>query len=1582
MFIRPMIALAVWVLSGALAIGQGAAPGRIILHGHVPAATARLTPNGRLPATHQLHLAIGLPLRNQSELDDLLRQLYDPTSPNFHQFITPPEFAARFGPTETDYAAVRAFLETNGFTVTGAHPNRVVLDVAGGVAAVERTFGVTLHTYRHPTEARDFFAPDTEPSLAAPVTLLHVSGLDNYALPHPHLKLQPLAALSNATPRSGSGPGGSYRGNDFRAAYVPGTALTGAGQSVGLLQYDGYYSNDIASYISQAGITTSVVLTNIAVNGGVSSPGGGSVEVSLDIEMAISMAPGLNKIYVYEAPNGFTAWSTILSKMANDNLAKQLSSSWGGGSPDATSEQIFKQMAAQGQTFFNASGDSDAFTGSVPFPSDSTNITQVGGTTLTTTSAGGSYVSETAWNWGNGTGSSGGVSTYYTIPSWQTNVSMAANGGSTTYRNIPDVALTGDNVNVVFSNGVSGSVGGTSCAAPLWAGFTALVNQQAALALKPPVGFLNPAIYAMGTGANYNTSFHDTTTGNNTSTASPSKYYAVAGYDLCTGWGTPNGTNFINVLVPLSYFASIAGAGWTLLAESATPANGAIDPGETVTVNFTLQNSGNLSTTNLVATLLSNAGVLAPSGPQTYGALAANGGSTNRPFTFTASGICGSNIVATLQLQDGTTNLGSVSFALPLGKPVPVQSFAQNFDGVTRPALPAGWTSTNISGTVNSWITTNVYDSAPNSVFVADVGSTSENALVSPVISVASGGAQLSFRHNFSFEYRSASSRPNRDGGVLEIKVGTGTFADIVTAGGSFAAGGYNGSISTTSNPLGIRSAWINNSGGWKTVIVNLPSSAAGQNIQLRWICGTDSGNSGTGAVGWYVDSLSVTDSVLNCSSVLADLAVSQSISSNSLVSGQNLVYTLTVTNAGPQPAANVVVTDAVPANITYISAPSGNYSAGNVVFSAGMLAAGTATNFFITLAPVSGIVFTNVASVATVTPEVTLTNNRTALIATQSVPSGPAITLSPVAQTIQCGSDASFTVAATGTTPLVFQWSLDGLALPAATNTSLWLTNVHLPSHTVTVVVTDFYGSVTSSVPLTVQDTLPPIITLNSTNPFYLELGSAYAEPGATAYDVCAGVVPVTTSGLVNANAVGTNLVTYASADGNGNTNFATRIVNVRDTTPPTIKWSFTNLVLAADINCGALMPDVTGTNYLVATDLSAPLTVLQVPTNNSVLSLGTNLVVLAVADAFNNTAYSTNEIVVVDQTPPQILIQPQSQTNTIGGTASFSVAASACTPLAFQWFFNDLILSAQTNSSLILSNINLSSGGNYSVAVTASGGSSTSLVAVLTVNLLPSTVALTSLENPSGFNDSLNFTASITPTNATGTVTFFTNGTVFDLQTLAAGTAVSASLASLPRGTNFVTAVYSGDLNDLPATNSLAQIVTNHPPAVAPAFYSLVAGFNLNIAVADLATNWSDADDDTLSLVGINLSTNGVVLADAGKFLIYSNANYVDDQFTCIISDGFGGTNCQTVTIAVVPQTNSTPAIAGLAIQPASGVTLKLAGGSGLTYVLESIVDLTSGNWQPVATNTLDITGTWRFTDFGVTNDPARFYRLKQIR
>jgi len=396
---------------------------------HVPAAARELPALGDLPAHDRVPLAIGLPLRDPAGLDAFIRDVSDPASPNFRRYLTPEEFTERFGPSQEEYQAVVNFAEAHGLTVTELHPNRLVVDVDGSVADVEQTFHIKLRNYRHPTEGRTFFAPDREPMVDGVVPIAHVSGLTNYWIPRPQLRKRPLEYTGNdVSPKNGSGPTGNYIGRDFRAAYVPGTSLTGAGQAVGLVEFDGYNPNDIALYLQRAGLG-SVPLQNVLVDGYSGHAGTNNGEVCLDIEVAIAMAPGLAKVIVYEAPNS-SPWEDMLSRMANDNLARQLSCSWGGGPPSSTAEQIFKQMAAQGQTFFNATGDDAAYTGTVPFPSDSPNIVQVGGTSLLTLTAGGAWAAETVWNWGNGTGSSGGFSSVYSIPPWQQSLSMSTNQGS------------------------------------------------------------------------------------------------------------------------------------------------------------------------------------------------------------------------------------------------------------------------------------------------------------------------------------------------------------------------------------------------------------------------------------------------------------------------------------------------------------------------------------------------------------------------------------------------------------------------------------------------------------------------------------------------------------------------------------------------------------------------------------------------------------------------------------------------------------------------------------------------------------------------------------------------------------------------------------------------------------------------------------------------------------------------------------------------------------------------------------------------------------------------------------------------
>ena len=334
----------------------------------------------------------------------------------------------------------------------------------------------------------------------------------------------------------GTGPLNSYIGKDFRKAYAPGVTLDGTGQMLGIVAFDGYNASDIVSYDSIAQ-QPNVPLFNVLVDGFNGIEGTPpETEVPGDIEMANSMAPGLSKIVVFEAPyaskDTAVDWVTMLDTMATYTSIKQFSCSWFWPyrvktSPPAV-DAIFRQMDLQGQSFFNASGDGGSYGSVIPFPADNPYITQVGGTTLTTTSSGGLDSVESVWN-----GSGGGISRNYAIPFYQNAIDMSRNGGSTTMRNIPDVALVANNI-YVFHDRLGEPLPGTSYAAPLWAGFLALVNQQLAAqgVQNPYAGFVNPAIYSIGNSSRYASDFHDTLAGNNGAFKCD-----TAHYDLCNRLG-------------------------------------------------------------------------------------------------------------------------------------------------------------------------------------------------------------------------------------------------------------------------------------------------------------------------------------------------------------------------------------------------------------------------------------------------------------------------------------------------------------------------------------------------------------------------------------------------------------------------------------------------------------------------------------------------------------------------------------------------------------------------------------------------------------------------------------------------------------------------------------------------------------------------------------------------------------------------------------------------------------------------------------------------------------------------------------
>ena len=517
------------------------------VHGAIQRGEARIV--GKLPATQIMNLNIVLPLSDQAGLLNFLGDIFDPSSASFHHFITPTEFTARFGPTQGAYDAVVRYAQLNGLTIIGGSRDGMNVEIEGSVSAVETAFHLHMLTYQHPTESRIFYSPDSEPTTDLAFSLWHISGLDNYSIPHPLLVKKSDYALAHGINASqvvshattGSGPSASFLGSDMRAAYATGTTLTGAGQNLGLLEYVGTDLADLATYYSNVGQTNNVPISVISTDGTSTTcfhtTAGGNcddTEQTLDMTQALGMAPGLASLVMYV---GSTDTAMISAMTTHNPLPTTIGCSWGWTPADpSTLDPYFQKMAAQGQNFFAASGDKSTWSRhNEAWPADDDYVVSVGGTDLITASAGGAWKSETAW-----VDSGGGISPdKILIPSWQklSGVINASNKGSVTYRNGPDVSA---NANFTFytcanqTTCLANSYGGTSFAAPMWAAYIALVNQQLVTNGKKTIGFLNPIIYPQNLTSAYSTEFHDITSGTSGS------YTAVQGYDLVTGWGSPN----------------------------------------------------------------------------------------------------------------------------------------------------------------------------------------------------------------------------------------------------------------------------------------------------------------------------------------------------------------------------------------------------------------------------------------------------------------------------------------------------------------------------------------------------------------------------------------------------------------------------------------------------------------------------------------------------------------------------------------------------------------------------------------------------------------------------------------------------------------------------------------------------------------------------------------------------------------------------------------------------------------------------------------------------------------------------------
>nr|WP_203691851.1 S53 family peptidase [Streptomyces sp. SID12488] len=490
------------------------------------------TRTGKVAAGKRISVAISLTPRNNKGLDTFVAKVSDPRSSSYGHYLTKGQFAARFGRTDAEVKQLGDYLRAQGLTVGKVHSGNLLVDASGTAAQLEKAFGTKLSTWKDASSGRSFYANDAAPTLPTSVAALvsDVAGLNNHTRLHHQ-------SVSRVAPRNG--PGGGYTPAQLKGGYNVSGTYTGSGQKIALLEFDGFQQSNITKYDTNYSLG-SPTPTVSKVDGGSGALGDGQVEVELDIEVLHAIAPKAN-VTVFEGPNS-DAGEVDTYQAIVDSGIPTTSISWGASESARTTSNInavdavFKAGAAQGLGFYAASGDDgsdDAGDGTttVDYPASDPYVTGVGGTKLTVTSAN-AFSKEVAWS-----GGGGGKSSVFKIPSWQTAVQKSAGGG---FRQVPDVsAHANPSPGVsVYSQGSWTAVGGTSAAAPEWAAFAALYNQQAAAAGKANLGFANPALYtASGTG------FHDITSGSN------GGYSAATGWDFTTGWGSYNAATLASKLL-------------------------------------------------------------------------------------------------------------------------------------------------------------------------------------------------------------------------------------------------------------------------------------------------------------------------------------------------------------------------------------------------------------------------------------------------------------------------------------------------------------------------------------------------------------------------------------------------------------------------------------------------------------------------------------------------------------------------------------------------------------------------------------------------------------------------------------------------------------------------------------------------------------------------------------------------------------------------------------------------------------------------------------------------------------------------
>jgi subtilase family serine protease len=537
-------------------------------------------------ANKEISVTLCLPLSDPQGAAEFARRVSTPGDSLFHQYITPQEFAARYGAVAADYAALKAWAAANGLRMSQESVARNLLSVRGTVGQIQALFNTQIAQYRGPDGAEFYSASakPTVPDAIAPkvAAVLGLTGGKQYAplvMLGKKLGESPEIGAAKTDTTHGTGPGGSYDAANLRTAYgIPSFGNLQKNTVVALFEQGGFAAADVEKYFT-ANKLPKVKVTPVSVNGSPTKVNDPRVELEavLDIDMVVGINPSASEVLVYE--DGIDTFQTALvdamTQVFNDNKAQILSISYGqdeglqGTDAMEAENTALEMLTSEGITVLASAGDSGAYGDGTNYPYNVADpgsqpyITGVGGTTLFT-DGNSNYLGEQVWNElaSNAGATGGGISSYWSIPFYQINEPVSnyviSNGGSSTFRNVPDVAAVADLfTGVAIYSKVNGgwvTVGGTSVSAPIWAGYLSIVNAGFNYLGLNNIGYFNSILYAVGgpfnggQGGFAANELFDIIEGTNglppaLSFGNPG-FSAGYGYDNCTGNGSLFGAEF------------------------------------------------------------------------------------------------------------------------------------------------------------------------------------------------------------------------------------------------------------------------------------------------------------------------------------------------------------------------------------------------------------------------------------------------------------------------------------------------------------------------------------------------------------------------------------------------------------------------------------------------------------------------------------------------------------------------------------------------------------------------------------------------------------------------------------------------------------------------------------------------------------------------------------------------------------------------------------------------------------------------------------------------------------------------------